>query len=73
MVKKPKLTLEDKKMDLELSNLYLNRYKRFEEVFPGGWSKKELKKFTGSTIHATEVQKLLDAGCPPELVSKILL
>lgn len=73
MARKPKASLEDQKLDREVSSLYQNRYNRFENIFPKGWSKTELKKFANSTIHPTEAQNIMDKGCPPELVGKILL
>lgn len=69
------LTAEDKASPLlpEHERVLWNRFERFKELLPDieeeCW--KELAKAT-TEVSPHDVEKLLEAGCPPELAVKIL-
>jgi hypothetical protein len=64
--------LEDKK-EKELENLLENRRKRFKEIFPNDWLEKDIEALARSSVHPTEVDKMIKEGCSYDLIAKILI
>jgi hypothetical protein len=61
------------KHEKELENLFEHRRSRFMQIFPDGWPVDEIEELAGSSVSPHDAEDLLNNGCPPELIKKILL
>lgn len=62
-----------KKEQTELEKVYGNKYEVFKKILGDNFPEEYLQGLAKSDVHQTEVQKLLDQGCPPKLIAEILL